>query len=377
MVYLCPGVPFSFFLDSGCLLDHNLHLYIVFESHYPSIPIEVKEMQMQLPQCLDPQSFEELNRHVLETMRTVSASAASTYVIHNGLVINEWYSGHHEHVEESRPVDAESRFNVASIRKTYLGWAVSLALYERKINSLNDPIGDYLDDLDENILDRTSIRHLLTHTHGLQGSNKRIFPPGTGWKYNNSGVNLLVRLIRKVYGHSLAEVLENTVFAPCGFMETGWTKERSDKLVWLSETYAGNQGGEANLFVSTRELAFWGYLHLMKGMYDGRQMLPAPVFEQAVSIVTPAQLDDSLPRNGFFWWVQDTPRHSSELGTLLPEGSYQSLGLYGNALIVIPEYEAVAVRMLNQTGPNPPGFDYIRDIQQFGNIVSSTIRRFA
>lgn len=97
------------------------------------------------------------------------------------------------------------------------------------------------------------------------------------------------------------------------------------------------------------------------------------LFEQAATIITPSAFDGSLPRNGFFWWVQDGPRPSSELGEQLPKGSYQSLGIYGNALLVIPQYNVVAVRMLNQIERSPLGYDYLKDIQNFGNMVMKCI----
>ncbi|WP_173193956.1 serine hydrolase [Paenibacillus alginolyticus] len=89
------------------------------------------------------------------------------------------------------------------------------------------------------------------------------FPPGTDWKYNNTGVNLLITLVQKVFGQTLALILQERLFLPYGFTETGWHKEKSEKLVWLIENYKDNQGNDANLYVSTRELAYWGYmLHL-------------------------------------------------------------------------------------------------------------------
>ncbi|GIP36513.1 hypothetical protein J2TS4_57230 [Paenibacillus sp. J2TS4] len=51
----------------------------------------------------------------------------------------------------------------------------------------------------------------------------------------------------------------------------------------------------------------------------------------------------------------------------------QSLGIYGNALLVIPEYNVVAVRMLNQTERNPASYNYLRDIQTFGDMVLERI----
>ncbi|MEK4003591.1 serine hydrolase [Paenibacillus sp. FSL H3-0333] len=125
------------------------------------------------------------------------------------------------------------------------------------------------------------------------------------------------------------------------------------------------------LFVSARELAYWGYLHLNRGLVNGQQLVPKEVIEQATTNQSPANLDDTLPRNGFAWWIQDKPRAISEIGNTLPLGSYQILGLTGCACLVIPEHRIVAVRMYNQTGPNPPGHDYLEDIKAFGDKVLS------
>lgn len=319
--------------------------------------------------------FDSLNQYMLEIQKRVSASAASVLIIHKGTIVNEWYSGSHEHAAYSRKVDETSQFNVGSIRKTYLGFAVSLALYERRIKSIDDSVLDYLDDLDEEVIAGTTIRHLLTHTHGLNGQRKRMFPPGTDWNYNNAGVNLLIKIVQKVFDRPLARVIEEKVLKPYGLANTGWRKTKSPHLVWVNETYASEQGDEANLFVSTRDLASWGYLHLTKGNDQGEQILPKPIFEQAVMNITPSSLDDTLPRNGFFWWVQDQPRAMSELGEQVPEGSFQSLGIFGNALLVIPEQNVVAVRMLNQTERSPADYDYLRDIKTFGNKVWECILR--
>ncbi|SDW15042.1 serine hydrolase [Paenibacillus sp. CF384] len=313
--------------------------------------------------------FNELNQYVLDIRNQISASATSVVVIQNDQIVNEYYAGYHDKSPNSRMIDERSQFNVASIRKTYLGFAISLALYEGRIKDINDFVSDYLDDVDESIIAQTTIRHLLTHTHGLQGPMKRLFPSGTDWKYNNAGVNLLIRIVQQVFNQTLAEVINERIIEPYGFTETGWRREKNDNLVWLGEEYLSDQGGEANLFVSTRELAYWGQIHLSRGMYMGKQILPAALFDQVVSIATPSRLDESLPRNGFFWWVKDKFRPLSELGNELPNGSYQSLGFYGNAVLVIPAYNAVAVRMLNQLEPNPADYDYLQDIQGFGNLV--------
>jgi CubicO group peptidase (beta-lactamase class C family) len=169
-----------------------------------------------------------------------------------------------------------------------------LALYQNKLSSIDDYISDYLDDLNLNAIKGVKIRQLLTHTHGIKNNHEKLFPPGTSWNYNNVGINILIRLIRKLFEAPLSEVMYQYVFKPCNFVETGWCKDRDENLIWLNEEYADNQGGQANLFVSTRELAFWGYLHLNGGLVNGQQIVPKEVIEQAISIQSPASLDDTL-----------------------------------------------------------------------------------
>ncbi|GAB6988282.1 hypothetical protein JCM16418A_03320 [Paenibacillus pini] len=146
--------------------------------------------------------FSALHDYVSTIQSSISATAAAVYILKDGQCINEWYAGFHGNNENSRLVDAQSQFNVASVRKTYLGLVVSLAIYEGKIHSLDDLVTIYLDELDEDIVKGITIRHLLTHTHGLQSQNHRLFPPGTDWRYNNTGVHMLIAIIRKLYDQS-------------------------------------------------------------------------------------------------------------------------------------------------------------------------------
>ncbi|MFF2483792.1 serine hydrolase domain-containing protein [Paenibacillus sp. NPDC058071] len=307
--------------------------------------------------------------HVNQVKDQISCSAAATLIIHNDAIVAENYAGSYEYHSRTQLVGPSTRFNVASARKSYIGFAISLALYQNKLSSLDDYISDYLDDLNLAAVEGVTLRHLLTHTHGLQSSHEKLFPPGTSWSYNNIGIDMLIRLIHKIFEAPLSKVMKRYVFEPCHFVETGWCKNREENLVWLNEEYAADEGEEANLFVSAREFAFWGYLHLNRGLINGRQIVPKEVIEQATTNQSPARLDDNWPRNGFAWWVQDKPRAISEIGNTLTNGSYQILGKTGCACLVIPEHRIVAVRMYNQVGANPPGYDYLEDIKSFGDKV--------
>ncbi|WP_396125769.1 serine hydrolase domain-containing protein [Brevibacillus laterosporus] len=64
-------------------------------------------------------------------------------------------------------ITESSRFYAASVPKGYIGLACAYALYTGAISSLNDLVTDYLPDLPMELLQGTTIRQLLTHTHGL------------------------------------------------------------------------------------------------------------------------------------------------------------------------------------------------------------------
>lgn len=146
--------------------------------------------------------------------------------------------------------------------------------------------------------------------------------------------------------------------------------EEEPNLIWINEHYRKHDGSESNLFVSARDLARWGSLHLNKGRIDGKQFLPEQIFTQTTSIISPPLHEDE-PRNGYFWFVQDKGRAWSEIGDELPPGTFQSLGITGCTCLVIPERKIVAVRMFNQVGPNPSGYNYLQDIKAFGHLVYS------
>lgn len=315
--------------------------------------------------------------YVNKVKNQISASASSVYIIERGEVIGEWYEG--TDPSSFRKVDEKTRFNVFSVRKSYIGLAIAMLLHEGKIASLDDLVSTYLGEND--LYNGITIRHLVTHTHGLNDDQTEIaksYPAGTVWDYNGAGLSLLYKIILKVSGTTVNDILTKSVFKPLQFTETGWetkpgphltadVNERNEPNIRLED----HTGFERNLFVSARELAHWGYLHLNKGRIGTEQFLPQILFEMTTEVQTPTQLKNT-PQNGFFWFRNENGYAKSELGEELPEGSYQILGASGCTCLVIPTFDAVAVRMYNKRG-NPPGYDYLRDIKDFGNLVHSTL----
>lgn len=186
---------------------------------------------------------------------------------------------------------------------------------------------------------------------------------------------MLYKLVRQLSGYNLSTYMQKNVFDTYQLVETGWRTEYSEELIynyykdkdtWVGPNYS-DAGDQSNLFISARDFAKWGYIHLKKGYHDGEKYLPSAIFERVTTLQTPSSVPLKYPRNGFIWWLQnDTPLN--QLGEQLPSCTYQILGITGCVCLVIPECNAVAVRMYNQLR-SPNGYDYLSDVRQFGNMA--------
>ncbi|MEH6993752.1 serine hydrolase domain-containing protein [Neobacillus drentensis] len=328
--------------------------------------------------------FQKLISYVEDIKGSNHSSGAALVIIKDNKIVLEHYSGYHANTANSRLVDENSQFNIASARKSYLGLVIAYALYEGKMNSLDDLATQYFENFDQELLGKTTIRHLVTHSHGLHqradGTIFREFEPGEGWAYRGINVVMMTELVNRLYGKSFPELLEERVFKPLGLKETAWQMERNGKLVQVIDDPSEpasytvgrtNDGTESNLHTSAREFALWGNLHLNNGM----QIVPEEVIQMATQVQGPPNKNKDWPQNGVFWYVQGTPALKSELGERVPKGSYQILGITGPTLLVIPEYNIVVAKMYNKRY-NYGGSNYLHYLREFSNIVADTFRRF-
>ncbi|WP_067726712.1 serine hydrolase domain-containing protein [Oceanobacillus damuensis] len=327
--------------------------------------------------------FSSLVSQVKETSQTVDCSGASVMVIHNNKIVTEVYWGNHSKAPDAKPIQKDSQFHVASVRKSYIGFAVAYAVHYGYIESIDDEVTKYLSAVSTDIFKQITIRNLLTHTHGLnttEGKLIREFAPGQSWAYRDIGSELLSQVVKLATGKTIAQILKEQVFKPLEFKETGWHDEPNENLVQVIRepdnrfwsTSKGTDGNKKNMYVSTRELAYWGYIHLKQGFVSGKQAISKDILKMAASLQAPNLLNKDLPQNGFLWFVKDLPAKKTEIGERVPKGSFQILGYTNVALLVIPKHDIVAVRMLNSFG-STPGYDYLSDIREFGDTVIECI----
>lgn len=144
-------------------------------------------------------------------------------------------------------------YPLASVTKTFTATAIMLLVEDGKI-SLDRPVVEWLSGLPESWAGIT-IRHLLSHTSGIKDCYAdagfwyqdaatawdRIqavarlplaFPPGTQWKYSNTGYLLLGEVVLRISGQPYHEFLAARVFRPLGMSKTKVHDPRNAEEDW-------------------------------------------------------------------------------------------------------------------------------------------------
>ncbi|WP_265587742.1 serine hydrolase domain-containing protein [Sphingomicrobium arenosum] len=147
-------------------------------------------------------------------------------VLRGGKLVFEHYDG----IEApGQPVDARSRFEIASITKT-IAAETFLRMVAVGDADLDTPIANWWVDPDVADDPRARLltpRHILTHQSGWD--NWRFFradgtltfnaDPGTRYGYSGEGFNALFRAMEKKSGKTYAELLDRYLLAPLGITE--------------------------------------------------------------------------------------------------------------------------------------------------------------
>jgi CubicO group peptidase (beta-lactamase class C family) len=289
----------------------------------------------------------------IEAADEIDAMHSFMLVRHGSVVGEGWW----------RPYDAATPHVLYSLSKSFTSTAVGLACAEGKL-SLDDEVLKYFpeDAPPEPSANLRSmrVRDLLRMNTGHQteaqlfrpapGSEAQNdpwtkkffahpvpFKPGTHFLYNSPATYMLSAIVQKVTGMTVLDYLRPRLFDPLGFENPTWVASPQ-----------GISAGAYGLMARTEEIASFGQLYLRKGMWRGRQLIPAAWVEEATSLQTS---NGSSPRSdwdqgyGYQFWRS---RHNSFRGD----------GAFGQYCMVIPELDAVVAITSG-----------VRDMQRVMNLV--------
>ncbi len=218
------------------------------------------------------------------------AHATSFMVVSNGEVIYETYR---------QGADADTRHTSWSMGKSFVATLIGMALDEGLIESLDDPAETYAPSYAGSDYGATSIRDLLTMSAGMDFQEEysetepsdvrplffntfilsrepdamvaeiaREREPGRDLHYTSPNTQVLAAVARGVFGGSLAEIVEQRIWAPLEMTEDAtWLQNKPDE--------AGQALGYCCLQAVTEDYAKFGELYRNLGRHDGEQLVSA------------------------------------------------------------------------------------------------------
>ncbi len=159
--------------------------------------------------------------------------------------------------------------------------------------------------------------------------------PDTRWSYSSGSSNLLARLLRDAFSGDPAAFLDwarRRLFEPAGI-----------RSALLELDASGSFIGSSFAFMTARDWARLGELHLRDGQFAGRRVLPEG-WVAAVTTPTPAAPQGSY---GGGWWLNaGAPGDPSDRPwPELPPDAYAARGHSGQYVVVVPSARLVVVRL--------------------------------
>jgi CubicO group peptidase (beta-lactamase class C family) len=285
-------------------------------------------------------------------------------------------------IENPLDVTAETRFQIGSITKTFLGTAVS-ELVARGELDLDRPVREHVPELvlaDTEAMERVTMRHLLTHTGGWFGDYfddtgwggdafaiyvermrdlPQQTPVGELWAYNNAGFVLASHVVERATGKHVEDVISELVLDPLEMKATtfwpwevmterfavghlGFGDDLQVARPWPIGRYAAACGG---LSSTTPDLLRYARLHLE----------PPPAL--APMQEPQAAAGDEGEWVGLTWYGEDT------FGTIRHGG-----GTNGQiAMLVLAPQRGYAVALL--TNHSPGGMQVIEAMSRAAGIA--------
>lgn len=262
-------------------------------------------------------------------------SMHSLMILRHGKVIAEaWWA----------PEDADKPHVLWSLSKSFTSTAVGLAVQEGKLSVDDRVVSFFPDDLPaepvEN-LRNMRVKDLLTMSTGhadepnvrqtqnwIKSFMAHPVPhaPGSFFRYNTPATFMQSAIVQKVTGQTVVEYLQTRLFDPLGIDPPRWDKNPQ-----------GISLGGYGLFLRTEEIAKFGQLYLQKGIWQGKQLIPADWVDLATSKQVSNGDNPSSDWNqgyGFQFW---RCRHNAFRGD----------GKDGQFCIVMPDQDAVVVMTAN------------------------------
>ncbi len=305
---------------------------------------ETRDVETDIPQAWN--ISEDYNNYTISTEDSILFHLYETVafvVIKDTNIIFESYWDNYS---------ASSTSSSFSMAKSIVSLLVGIAIDEGLINSINDPIDNYLPEF-KNSKYKITVKDLLTMSSGIKwdesynnpfsvttksyyGKNldklvlksKSEIPPGEKYKYKVTDPQLLSIILKRVYKKTLSEITSEKLWKPLGAVNTA---------SWSLDQINGDEKATCCFNSNARDFARFGQLILNNGNWNGKQIIPELYIKESL---TPASYlkdenNNAVDYYGYQWWICNYQNSMI----------YYARGILGQYIISIPEKNMVIVRL--------------------------------
>lgn len=286
--------------------------------------------------------LEILNNHFQEMIDKKEIITGSYCLSHNNMVFADNALGRLCYSEEDpRPFQPDTIFRIASITKLFTAVAILKLAEDGKLR-IDQSVGEIIEAFNTPPYNEIQIKHLLTHTSGIQAdggvyqnkyyshwwnsvdTNNResVFSailerglrnkPGVEWSYSTTGYIILGEIISRISGEFCHDYIEKNIIEPCEMTDScfGMKPEFYDRYYIRTEHFEEYLDGLKNnsideddpdlkipetgggIYSTCNDLIKFGTMLLNNGTYKGKRIIGRAAIEKMRSIHTPETVKD-------------------------------------------------------------------------------------
>jgi CubicO group peptidase (beta-lactamase class C family) len=276
-------------------------------------------------------------KKMLEDLETISLLA----IKNDSIVYEQYWDGY-----------ADSSLSGSfSIAKSITSLLIGAAIKEGKIQSVEEPVGNYLDEFKQGDKAKVRIVDLLTMSSGSNWDESYANPfsvttelyyghdayktavgvsvihqPGTLHVYKSGDTQLLGLIIEKATGKSLSAYAAEKLWQPLG---------AEHAALWSTDRIGGKEKAYCCFNSNARDFARLGQLMLDSGRWKGNEIIPTDYYLKSIHpCMIPDETGEPTKYYGYQWWIIPSK----------PDIFY-ARGILGQYIIVIPSKKTVVVRL--------------------------------
>lgn len=320
----------------------GIYDYTIFENR----KVEANQgLALPLDKEFNKHKLADSTEHYLDSLSTIAV-----VIFRNDSLLYESYAEEHA---------AQKISGSFSMAKSVVAAAIGSAIKQGYINSLDQPVADFLADFKTSEKRLITIRHLLMMSSGLNWDEAYASPfsitteayygddlpalikplsvkeaPGRFTDYKSGDTQILSFVIEKATGQSLSSWISKSLWIPM---------QAEHDALWSLDRKDGHEKAYCCLNATARDFARIGLLYAHLGNWNGQQLLDSSFVRFCIE---PNRLPDHESNKpvdyyGGHWW---------NMSSLFQEPVFYARGILGQYVIVVPERKLVIVRLGHKRG---------------------------